>query len=374
MKKFIRIAGIIITVFISIAYLLSALAPYTSPIDFPVITIFSIGYLPILFVFFLAICIWFFANRKIAFLLIFILLIGYKALFSTVAFNPFQSSWKEKKDSTSIRVLSWNVNRLGSPYASADTPNSLRHKMLDLIYSADADIICFQDFVLSETKDNTIAFVNNISTILRNGRFYSHYFPFYYEYDGGNYSDKIGTVIFSKHPIIDSGFIQFASSERSGFVDVLIQSKKLRIYSAHLSSMSLWPNTKEEAGVDYLRGDSTQIKAKTIAGKLLQFGKGHAVEAELLKSHMNKSPHPILFSGDLNSVPSSYIYTHISTGLNDAFLQKGFGIGGTYNMVFPRIRIDVLLYSKQLKLVQFKRIKTDLSDHSAHLVDIKWKE
>jgi len=174
--------------------------------------------------------------------------------------------------------------------------------------------------------------------------------------------------------VVDIGSVKNVVTERAVYIDILVQSKTLRVYAAHLTSMSLWPNTKNEAGVEYLKGDSTQIKAKTIAGKLLMFGKSHAGEAEILKSHMNKSPYPILFSGDLNSVPSSYIYSHLSSGLNDIFIQKGFGIGGTYNMVFPRIRIDVVLYSKQLKLVQFKRVGTDLSDHYAHITDIKWEE
>lgn len=319
-------------------------------------------------------CTWFFIKRKIAFLLLFILLLGYKALFYTVGINIIPSSWQQKKDSTSIRILSWNVNRMGSPYTFADTPNSIRQNMLNIIKDADADIICFQDFVSSETKDNSISFVNNIKTIMEQNNFLSVHFPFYFEYDGSNYSDKIGVVIFSKYPVVDSGSITFPSSEKAGYVDLLIQSKKLRVYAAHLSSMSLWPSTENEAGVGYLKGDSTQIKAKTIAGKLLMFGKSHAAEAQALKAHMNKSPCPILFSGDLNSVPSSYIYHHLSSGLNDAFLENDFGIGGTYNRIFPKIRIDVLLHSKQLEIVQFTRPVNTLSDHYPLIADFKWKE
>lgn len=374
MRKFINVSAIALTVLISIAYILSALAPYISPVDLSIITIFSLGYLPISIVFAIIIVLWFLWKKKIAFILLFILLLGYKALFSTLAFHLFKPRWKHEKDISSIRVLSWNVNRLGSPYKWADTPNSVRHKMLEFIYATNADIICFQDFVLSEAKSESIPFVNNIASIMKDGNYTAYHFPYYYEYDGGNYSDKIGVVIFSKYPIVDSGFIKYPSSEKSGYVDILVQSKKLRIYSAHLTSMSLWPNTKDEAGVEYLRGDSTQIKAKTIAGKLLMFGKSHAAEAEALKAHMNKSPFPVLFSGDINSVPSSYIYHHLSSGLNDAFLRNDFGIGGTYNRIFPKIRIDVLLYSNHLKPIQFARPVNDLSDHYPIIADFKWKE
>ena len=374
MRKFIKFSGIFITVLTSFVYVLSALAPYISPIDLSIITIFSLGYLPILIIFSVIILIWFFKKKKVAFILSFILLLGYKALFSTIGFHLLKSEWKQENEISSMRVLSWNVNRLGNPYKWADTPGSLRHKMLDFIYSVDADIICFQDFVLSEAKNTRIPFVNNLTTIMNEGKFPSSFFPFYFEYDGGNYSDKIGIAIFSKYPIIDSGSIKTSASEKAGYIDILVESKKLRVYAAHLTSMSLWPNTKNEAGVEYLRGDSTQLKAKTIAGKLLMFGKSHAAEAEILKQHMNKSPYPIIFSGDINSVPSSYIYHHLSSELNDAFLLNDFGIGGTYNMIFPKIRIDVLLHSKQLEVVQFKRHVIDHSDHYPLIADFKWKE
>jgi len=374
MNKFIKVSGVIITALISIAYILSALAPYISPLDLPIITLFSLGYLPIMIVFGIVVFVWFFIQRKVALLLFLILLGGYEALFSTLAVEIAQPSWQEKKDSSSIRLLSWNVNRLGSPYVWGDTPNSIRRNMLEVIYKANADIICFQDFVHSETKDKSIPFVNNLTAIRENGKFLSLYFPFYYEYDGSNYSDKIGVAIFSKYPIIDSGYIQFPSAERSGYIDIVVQSKKLRIYSAHLTSMSLWPNTESEAGIRYLSGDSTQIKAKTIAEKLLMFGKSHAAEVKALKTHMNNSPYPIILGGDLNSVPSSYIYRHISSGLNDAFLNSDVGIGGTYNRIFPKIRIDVLLYSKQLQAVQFRRPVNKLSDHYPLIADFKWKE
>ena len=374
MRKLINVSGIIFTLLVTVAYVLSALAPYISPIDFSIITILSLGYLPILIVFSIVICIWFFKKKRIAFFLVFILLLGYKALFSTIAFHFLKPAWQQEKEPSSIRVLSWNVNRLGSPHNWADTPNSIRHQMLDFILSTNADIICFQDFVLSEGKKPSISFVNNISTIMTKGNYPYHFFPYYFEGDAENYSDKIGVAIFSKYPLIDTGSVKISSLEKSGYIDVLVHSKKLRIYAAHLTSMSLWPNTKDEAGVEYLKGDSTKIKAKTIAGKLLMFGKLHASEAKVLKAHMNNSPYPILFCGDINSVPSSYIYRHLSSGLNDTFFQNDFGIGGTYNRIFPKIRIDVLFHSNQLEVVQFKRSVNDLSDHYPLIADFKWKE
>ena len=374
MKKFVRITAMIFTVLLAVAYIICSLAPYIHPEKFSLTSILGLAYLPVLIVFSIVIITWFIFKRRVGFILLFILLIGYKGLFSTISFNVFAGEWQPEKDSSTIRVLSWNVNRLGSPYTVADTPASLRHQMLDFIFSVDADIICFQDFVLSETKDNTISFVNNIATILDRGKFTSSYFPFYYEYEGSNYTDKIGVMIFSKYPAIDSGSFQISQHERSGYIDMLINKKPVRVYAAHLTSMSLWPNDRNETGVDYLKGDSTKLKAQTLFSKLIDFGKLHASEAEVLKQHINQSPYPVILSADINSVPSGYVYHHLRSGLNDCFLEGGFGNGGTYNRLVLKPRIDVLFHSDQLEVIQFTRPKKLFSDHYPLIADFKMKE
>jgi hypothetical protein len=53
----------------------------------------------------------------------------------------------------------------------------------------------------------------------------------------------------------------------------------------------------------------------------------------------------------------------MSGDLQDAFLERGFGIGATY-APFPFIRIDYQLFDKdKFEIVDFKRIKEGSSDH-----------
>ena len=77
-----------------------------------------------------------------------------------------------------------------------------------------------------------------------------------------------------------------------------------------------------------------------------------------------------MFCADLNSVPSSYVYNHISKGLADAFLQNGFGWGASYYGLSPTLRIDVTLLSPQLKATQFSCPKLIASDHFPLVTDI----
>ncbi len=53
----------------------------------------------------------------------------------------------------------------------------------------------------------------------------------------------------------------------------------------------------------------------------------------------------------------------MSSGLQDAFLERGFGIGATY-APFPFIRIDYQLFDEdKFTIVDFDRIKEGSSDH-----------
>lgn len=374
MKKFGKIAGTGATLLVVFLYVICSLTPFIPPRVLPVVTPLSLGYLPMLVLYVITLVTWMFISRKKALLLFMVFFVGFKSFFATAGLNVFDAGWKQEKDSSCLRIMSWNVNRLGSPYLAADTPGAQRRQILALIAELKPDIICLQDLALNESGSSQIPFVNNIQAVREAGGFTAYTFPYYHEYAGVNYSDKIGVALFTRLPVKDSGSMLPGKMEKAGYLDVIFQSRPLRVYAAHLTSMSLWPNTKEEAGFQYLEGDSTQIKAKTIFAKLMAYGQMHASETEKLKAHMNKSPYPLILGADLNSVPSSYVYHRLKSGLKDAFLQKDIGIGGTYNRVFPKLRIDVLLHSKQLQVVQYYRPAVELSDHFPVIADIKWKE
>lgn len=377
MKKAVKAAGIISSILIVCFYILSSAAPYISPVDFSFITLFSIIYLPVLACYILLMIAWFFFRKKTALLLFILLFAGYKNLFSNLGIHFFSSSWKHKKDNTSIRVMSWNVNLFANPWRENDTPNSIRRQMLGFISHMQPDVLCLQDLRQNELKAGRSAFVDNISNIITAGDFKSVYYFYYYDYNGINYSDKTGVAIFSKLPVKDTGSIftsGYLKDEKAGYIDIAVNGRALRIFTVHFSSMSLWPSQEDEAGFHYIDKDSSAQRSKNILSKIRYFGKIYVRQAVAVKAFLNRSPYPVIFAADINSVPSGYVYHYLKKGLNDAFLENGFGIGGTYNRVFPRLRIDILFHSKELEAVQFVRPIPDLSDHYPLIADIKWKE
>lgn len=186
--------------------------------------------------------------------------------------------------------------------------------------------------------------------------------------------DVSGLAIISRFPILDTGRITYDSKdnpEHIGFADIAFNSKKIRFYNTHLSSMQLTAERKN-AGLDYtyIQDDTAILFNKSKLERIAIFDSFHVRQAQIVKQQLNKSPTPFVFCADLNSVPSSYVYHHISSGLQDAFLRKGFGWGPTYNGLSHTLRIDVTLLSPQLKVVQHYSPKLKASDHFPLVTDI----
>lgn len=82
-----------------------------------------------------------------------------------------------------------------------------------------------------------------------------------------------------------------------------------------------------------------------------------------MAAFIKKSPYPVVVCGDFNDTPASYTYFTIRGNLQDAFLEKGTGIGRTFTGLAPTLRIDYILPGNQFTINSFRKINSDLSDH-----------
>jgi endonuclease/exonuclease/phosphatase family metal-dependent hydrolase len=88
-----------------------------------------------------------------------------------------------------------------------------------------------------------------------------------------------------------------------------------------------------------------------------------AEQARVLKQHLKAEPHPFIVCGDFNSTPYTWVYAHVTRGLQDAFSQKGRGWSATYPARFPLVRIDYILASKEWGVRGAHVDRTVSSDH-----------
>jgi endonuclease/exonuclease/phosphatase family metal-dependent hydrolase len=88
---------------------------------------------------------------------------------------------------------------------------------------------------------------------------------------------------------------------------------------------------------------------------------------------INQSPYPVILCADFNDVPNSYTYFTVRGNLQDAFLLKGSGIGRTFTAISPTLRIDYILASNELSILQFNRVTKKYSDHYMLVADLEPK-
>jgi len=88
---------------------------------------------------------------------------------------------------------------------------------------------------------------------------------------------------------------------------------------------------------------------------------------------MSQSPYPIILCGDFNETPQSYIYKLLSENFDDAFREGGWGIGSTYAGKIPGLKIDHILYPKEMKVLDARVSKVEFSDHYPVVGRLEWR-
>jgi len=328
---------------------MSYLAVHISPGDFVLPAFFGLAYPYLLLINIILAVIW-------AMLLRFEALISVAAI--AIGFTHFSNYIKLSKPSgdktNTFKVLSYNL-RLFNYFENKNSTSS-ENKVLEFLKAQKPDILCMQEFFVS---GNPAQKETSVKTALGAG-YYSHL-----KVLGSGKNMFYGIATFSKYPIIRKGeIIHPGSSSLTIYTDVLIRKDTFRIYNNHLQSFRLQklersfieditaPDNKET--LDEVRSISVSLKKGFVR---------RALQAQVVKDHINRSPFPVIVAGDFNDTPVSYTYRKMRKGLNDSFVKSGYGAGFTYKGNYPTNRIDYILYDKALSCTYFEIIRIKYSDH-----------
>jgi endonuclease/exonuclease/phosphatase family metal-dependent hydrolase len=259
-------------------------------------------------------------------------------------------------------ILSYNV-RLFDLYKWSETKNS-RAKMMGYLHQKDADILCLQEFYSSDED----------SIGIRNVRVIAQTMGYTYEARNVNFQTKrgfFGDIIFSKYPIVNSGSYNLDTSlltHKFQFADIVMQgTDTVRVFNLHLQSVKFDTddyNLIEKNAMPHASINSNIKQGKVFIKKLAVSFEKRSKQAEIVRTEINKSPHATIVCGDFNDLPSSYTYFKVRGKLNDAFLDRGFGLGRTYTGISPILRIDYMLYdAKKIVMYALQKDNVPYSDH-----------
>ena len=272
-----------------------------------------------------------------------VLLIGMNTI-GTLIGNSGEENVIEKESGFSI--MSYNV-RLFNAY-NWIKKEGVKNEIFDLFNRRNADILCIQEFYAPKQLPDMD-------------------YPF--QHIGlQNKKSKWHMAIYSKFAQIKKGTVSIKGERMNNtciFSDMVFQGDTIRIYNIHLASN--WFDKSDLAFMENPEISKEAIKKGVfgIVKRLKNSFQKRAMQVEVIKQHMEKAPYKIIVCGDFNDTPNSFAYHKISEGLQDAFLNKGKGIGSTFLGKIPFLRIDYILHSQTLNTSSFDTHQQKLSDHKA---------
>lgn len=363
-KKFFIIANSIL----AFIFLLSCLSPWLDPQKWWVISFLGLGFPFLLFLNLLCITGWVIIMRpRYALISGISLLFGIRSILLIFAFHGDTGFDYARRPGT-IRVVTWNVARFIELKRNNNTGSQKRLKMFDLIAQQDADVLCLQEF---HTSTDT-SYYNNIAPIQALG--YPYYY-FSFDEDGDNH--YYSSIIFSRIPFVDTGRVRYPRPTLPDvlmYADLKLGNDTLRIYTTHLQSNQFGKFDYDRIRKIRSGEDSMVANSKSIIGKLQKGYARRSIQAAVAREVMDNTPYPYLVCADLNDVPNSHTYGTVRGNMQDAFLQKGFGIGRTFAGISPTLRIDYIFAGPEFRINQFNRVVKFLSDHFMLVADLELKK
>ena len=346
------------------ALLLSYLAPVINPQTFWPIAFFGIAYFPLLLVNLFFIGYWLFRRARYALISLLVILVGWGTLLKHFGFHAAVSDAEiVSVDTARIRLLTYNVHFFRT-FGQKDTELSIRKEAMQLMDSVSPDVVCIQEYYTRQKGDHRMAQIFQRKMGL----------PYFYVLPTAeNDYEAYGMAIFSKYPIVDSGHL--ADHEygvnRVIYADIDKGGRRFRVYNVHLRSIGFQKEDYEFIKSPTKALEKDAASTKRIGARLKWAFDARSAQAEALQEHSRSCKIPYLIAGDFNDTPLSYAVNRVSSGMQNAFREKGRGWGVTYNGDFPNFQIDYILASKDFEVSRYQIVRAKLSDHYPVWADMK---
>ena len=358
-------------IFAALIFLVACLAAYCNPYRYWFVALLGVGFIFITVIVLGFLIFWLVMKSRWALLSVAVLFIGWFQIRSLFSMNPF-APYQQQKAAGALRVLTWNVARFDEMNKFRKGGTSDRLNILNYIEEQDADIICIQEFFESCRPD---MFDMNVPYITRRLKFPYHYFVVDHIPAAGAYEH--GIALFSRYPITDSFRIRYPETDSLRTSESLIRAtvnvngKMINVYTTHLQSFLFTGN--EYRGLRTIKNaddkDSVYLAGKGIAKKFKYSYRYRSAQADTVSARLDKSTSPEIICGDFNDVPNSYTYFTIRGNRQDAFVEKGFGLGRTFVFISPTLRIDYIMADPAFTVLQCKKVKLPYSDHFPVIAD-----
>jgi len=370
MRKFFHNTMGLITAGIAFVYLISCFSFIIPPAFFSPIALLGLAF-PYLFVIVLVFCIInLFRDKKFALLLFVILLPGAYNFSHVFAFHF--GKWKTEKAPNTLRVMTWNVEGYSM---KGMRPEDIIVGILNTVKEYNPDIVFMQEnLARAWTSNRKWSKTDSLFNLIG---YQGHYVVTDSTFwEGHMVSFNTGVALFSKTPITRDTALRILEDphEQQHCIagTTTFNNVPIRIMTARLSSLNLYWDTAHQGKNIY---QITFDRKRMVQHQIRSVERLHEDQIKMIRQEIDASKDPVIYCGDMNSVPTSYNYYLMkSDNFQDAFLRGGGGIGATFHNIAPTLRIDAIFPDKKhFKVLQSKVIKVKLSDHYPVVADLQLK-
>ena len=307
---------------------------------------------------------WLIAKPIMSLLPLATIVLGWQVVWSVFAWHPGTPFALKKKENI-LRVLSWNVKG----FNGITNASNLKLRSEDMAYSIqkwNPDIICLQEYNTNERPDD----------IANHANYFSKKYPYNFfskDFQVAQNDYFSGSIIFSKYKILSAERISFTNGSLITAI-ILKGDDTIQIFTTHLASFRFKQNDFDAMDQSSVANSISLNGKKGVFRKMRAAFMQRAIEAELVKENLAKTNYPAIITGDFNDVPGSYTYKTIKGNWQDAFLEKGFGVGASFLGLSPTLRIDYILANSSWEVRGWESIDENLSDHHMIMADLILKK
>ena len=319
---------------------LSYLSVLVNPAKAWIFTLFGLLFIPLVLLTLLFFIWALFRRSRMTGLLLVMLL---PAIFLIGKYYQYKGVETERKPT--LKIVSYNVGLFA--HGKVADRMALADSVAAFLRKTDADIICLQEFYLPNTLNMEAWFRTR----------FPDYRAEYYVLTGE--VGHAGNVTLSRRPVLYKGKIDFEKSTKLALhTDIQLDSTVLRFYNCHFESYNI-----SLSGLIKSLGHKTDEVVEDTGRKMRRSITQRPRQVDAVMRDVDECPVRSVVLGDFNDNPLSYTVHRLSRGRSDSFVKAGKGFGATFRSLWPLLRIDYILYPRDLDAVSCEVPRVRYSDH-----------